>query len=105
MKKHHAIEIAELVERNRAEWIAVSDQIWELAELRFEETQSAELLSEVFVRHGFVVERGVAGLPTAFTATAGSGGPVIGFLGEYDALPELSQKAGVARHEPLVWRP
>jgi aminobenzoyl-glutamate utilization protein B len=102
MKKHHALEIAELVERNRAEWTEASDQIWDFAELRFEERQSSDLLCELFTRHGFVVERGVAGLPTAFVATAGSGGPVIGFLGEYDALPELSQRAGIARHDPLV---
>ena len=99
---HHAFELAELIEKNRDEWIAASNRIWELAELRFEERQSAKLLAALFERHGFSVERGVAGLETAFVASDGEGGPVIGFLGEYDALPGLSQKAGVARPEPVV---
>jgi aminobenzoyl-glutamate utilization protein B len=65
------------------------------------EYRSAELLTEVLEEAGFVVERGVASMPTAFTATSGSGGPVIGILAEYDALGGLSQRP-VATREPRI---
>jgi aminobenzoyl-glutamate utilization protein B len=65
-----------------------------------QETKSAKLLADYAERQGFRVERGVAGLSTAFTATYGQGRPVIGILGEYDALPGLSQKASTVK-EPL----
>jgi aminobenzoyl-glutamate utilization protein B len=68
-------------------------QIWDWAELGYQETRSAKLLADALEAGGFRVERGVAGIPTAFIATIGSGGPVIGILGEYDALPGLSQQA------------
>ncbi len=76
--------------------IRVSDQIWDLAEIKFEEWQSAALLCEELEKEGFRVERDYVGLPTAFRASFGSGVPVIGFLGEYDALPNLSQVYGTA---------
>jgi len=64
-----------------------------LAETAFEETKSAEILASYAEKQGFNVERGVAGMPTAFVATYGSGSPVISVLGEFDALPGISQKA------------
>lgn len=66
-------------------------EIWELAELGYMETRSAEILAGELEAHGFRVERGVAGMPTAFVATFGSGKPIIGILGEYDALPGINQ--------------
>jgi aminobenzoyl-glutamate utilization protein B len=72
---------------------AVSRQIWENPELGFHETKSSSLLQQELRANGFVVEAGVAGMPTAFTASWGSGKPVIVLLGEFDALPGLSQKA------------
>ncbi|NWG12426.1 MAG: amidohydrolase [Acidobacteria bacterium] len=83
----------DLVDRLAPDLIALSDRVWALAETALKETQSAGLLSDYLERQGFRVERGVAGMPTAFVATYGSGAPVIGVLGEYDALPGLSQKA------------
>lgn len=80
----------------------ISDRIWSFAELGLQEYKSAALLSETLEKEGFKVERGLAGLPTCFVATYGDGKPVIGFLGEYDALPMLSQKGRVPRKEPLV---
>jgi aminobenzoyl-glutamate utilization protein B len=71
---------------------AVSRQIWESPELGFHETRSTNLLQQELRANGFSVEAGVAGMPTAFTATWGSGKPVIVLLGEFDALPGLSQK-------------
>jgi aminobenzoyl-glutamate utilization protein B len=69
----------------------VSRKIWEFAELGYKENKSAELLKSELRGAGFQLEENVAGIPTAFTATFGQGKPVIGIMGEYDALPGLSQ--------------
>ena len=80
----------------------VSDKIWEYAELSLMEFQSAKLYCQVLEKEGFQVETPVAGIETAFKASYGSGRPVIGILGEYDALTGLSQKAGATEREELV---
>ncbi len=85
-----------------ARWEDVSRKIWEYAETALQETKSAALLEEVLEKEGFAVQRGAAGMPTAFVATAGSGAPVVAILAEYDALPGLSQKAGEAKKSPAV---
>ena len=84
------------------DFYALSDKIWGNAEIRFKEKKSVEDYEEFLKKEGFSVEVGLAGLDTAFKAQWGSGKPVIGFLGEYDALPGLSQKAGVAVKESEV---
>lgn len=89
------------IENHKAELIKISDSIWAAAETAFEETLSSKILSEYAEKNGFTVERGVAGIPTAFTATFGSGKPVISVLGEFDALPGISQKAKPDK-EPLI---
>ena len=76
-------------------------KIWNLAELRFEETKSSKLLSEILEQEGFKLTYNVAGLSTAFTASYGSGSPVISFLGEFDALSQLSQKPEIPHQEPI----
>jgi aminobenzoyl-glutamate utilization protein B len=81
------------IEKHKAEIIALSDQVWAFAETALLEVRSAQVLADYAEKQGFAVERGVAGLPTAFVASFGKGRPVIGILGEYDALPGLSQKA------------
>ena len=81
------------VEAHKENLIAMSDSIWALAETAFEEDDSAEILASYAEKNGFNVQRGVAGMPTAFVATYGSGRPVISVLGEFDALPGISQKA------------
>ena len=68
-------------------------KIWEWAEPGYQETRSAALLADALAAGGFKVERGVAKIPTAFIATIGSGKPIIGILGEFDALPGLAQEA------------
>ena len=88
------------IEKHKEELTLVSDSIWALAETAFEENGSAEMLASMAEFNGFTVERGVAGMPTAFVATYGSGKPVISVLGEYDALPGISQKAQPTK-EPL----
>ena len=81
--------------------IGAHDRIWEWAEVGLQETRSSHLLTSILRENGFAVERGVADMPTAFVATWGSGEPVIGVIGELDALPGVSQKA-LPRREPLV---
>lgn len=81
------------IEKHEAELIKISDEIWGLAEEAFEETKSSEILASYAEKNGFTVERGVAGMPTAFVATYGTGKPVISVLGEFDALPGISQKS------------
>jgi len=81
------------VEKHKANLIKISDDVWALAETAFEENKSSKILSDYAEQQGFKVERGVAGMTTAFVATYGSGKPVISVLGEFDALPGLSQKA------------
>lgn len=80
---------------------AFSDRVWETPELNFAEHKSCETHSEMLVSEGFRVTRNVAGLPTAVMGEFGEGGPVIAILGEYDALPGLSQQAGVAEKRPV----
>src|SRR4030067_2964600 len=75
----------------------LNDEIWRAAEVAMEEYRSSEVLASYLEGAGFKVERGVAGLPTAFVGTYGSGQPVIGFLAEYDALPGLSQETETAK--------
>lgn len=81
------------VERHEEALTKISDSIWALAETAFEEQQSSKILADYAEKNGFTVDRGVAGMPTAFVATYGSGSPVISVLGEFDALPGISQKA------------
>jgi aminobenzoyl-glutamate utilization protein B len=81
------------VDAHRADLVSLADQVWAFAETALRETRSAALLAEHAEKQGFRVERGVAGMPTAFVASYGEGRPVIAVLGEYDALPGLSQKA------------
>ena len=80
----------------------VADSIWHYAELSLQEEQSAAKFCAVLEAEGFRVEKGICGIPTAFSASFGAGRPVIGLLAEYDALSGLSQKAGSLRHEEVV---
>jgi aminobenzoyl-glutamate utilization protein B len=81
------------IDAQRADLVSLADQVWGFAETALRETRSAALLADHAEKHGFRVERGVAGMPTAFLASYGQGRPVVAVLGEYDALPGLSQKA------------
>ena len=84
---------AAAIDARRADLASLADQVWGFAETALRETRSAALLADYAEKQGFRVERGVAGMPTAFVASYGQGRPVIAVLGEYDALPGLSQKA------------
>ncbi len=93
-------QVVESVEAHRQELTDLSDQVWSHAEIALREAKSAEVLAAYLEKQGFTVERGVADMPTAFIAEYGSGKPVIGIMGEYDALPGLSQKVSPTK-EPL----
>lgn len=84
--------VMKAVDEMSNELTSLSDEIWSYAETAFEELSSAKALADYAEKQGFKVERGVAEIPTAFIATYGSGSPVIGILGEFDALPGLSQQ-------------
>ncbi|MDH5380219.1 MAG: amidohydrolase [Cyclobacteriaceae bacterium] len=85
------------VENHQDELIKLSDEIWAYAETALQESNSSKALANYAEKQGFKVERGVAEMPTAFIASYGSGKPIIGILGEFDALPGLSQKAQVEK--------
>lgn len=93
--------IVKSIENHEEEIIKISDKIWELAETAFNEHESSKLLSDYAEANGFTLERGVAGMPTAFVATYGEGKPVISVLGEFDALPGLSQDTTPSK-KPLI---
>ena len=89
-------EISEKIEDKKEYYAEISNKIWEYAEPRFQEYKSSELLQQSLKEEEFSIKSNLAGEETAFIAEYGSGKPVIGFLGEFDALPELSQKADAA---------
>lgn len=81
------------IDERFTEYAEVAHQIWGLAEVGYQEYESAKILSDLLENEGFTVERGVAEIPTAFVASYGSASPVIGIMAEYDALPGISQDA------------
>jgi aminobenzoyl-glutamate utilization protein B len=93
---------SKFINRNSEEFINISKAIWSYSELGFQEYNSSTLLIKVLEKYGFKVQKNISGIPTAFIAEWGKGSPVIGVTGEFDALPGLSQKAGVLTREPLV---
>ena len=96
--------IRESVAKHAANILDANDRIWDYAELAFHEHKSAELLCQLLEAEGFTVQRGLAEIPTCFTGTykKGSGKPVMGFLGEFDALSSLSQQAALPEKSPVT---
>ena len=80
----------------------ISDAIWLHPELGLQEYKASELLSSTLEQEGFRIESGLAGMPTCFVATSGSGKPTIGILAEYDALPMISQHGRDPKQNPIV---
>ena len=93
------------IDRNSDSIVGLNDRIWEFAEPSLAEWNSSWAEAEYLRARGFKIEWGSGGMPTAFVATFsnGTGKPVIGFSGEYDALPGLSQEKGNPQHSPLVY--
>ena len=90
------------IDENAGIFTGVSDAVWSRPELSLKEFESAALYCSVLREHGFEVTEGLCGIKTAFCGKFGEGGPVIGILGEYDALSGLSQAADCAEKKPLV---
>jgi aminobenzoyl-glutamate utilization protein B len=95
------LELAGWLDERRERFIAIADAIWAKPEVALRETAACALQAETLAADGFAITRDVGGLPTAFMAEWGSGHPVLGFLGEYDALPGLSQESQ-ATQAPIV---
>ncbi|WP_034713554.1 M20 family metallopeptidase [Acidovorax sp. JHL-9] len=98
-------QLQEFFTRETPRMTALADRIWSLAELRYAETASAQLHMDALAGSGFRITRDVAGIPTAFMAEWGDTGPVIAFLGEYDALSGLNQQSGALVCTPSVDSP
>jgi aminobenzoyl-glutamate utilization protein B len=94
--------IWELVDARRDAYEAFSDRVWEMPELAYGEYRSVAEHRSMLDAEGFRIEEGLAGIPTAVMGEAGDGGPVIAILGEYDALPGLSQVAGIAEQREVT---
>ncbi len=93
-------EVVSSIDRQKGDLIKLSDQIWAFVETALLETKSSKVLADHAEKQGFKVDRGVANMATAFVASYGEGRPIIAILGEFDALPGLSQKATTVK-EPL----
>ncbi len=89
------------VEAKQDAAIELSDRVWGMPELAYAETRSAAEHTAYLNAEGFRVTENLAGIPTAMMGEAGEEGPVIAILGEFDALPGLSNEAGVAKHKPV----
>ncbi len=96
---------AEWLEERQQRFIAMSDDIWAHPQVALDETYACDLQSKFLEGEGFKITANVGGMPTAFMAEWGSGSPKIGFLGEYDALPNLSQKATTTQEQDVVGGP
>ena len=93
-------EIRDSVLNRKESYNRMAGQIWDYAELAFHEYRSSELLCTALEQEGFTVQRGIAGIPTAFVGQWGSGSPRIGLLGEFDALSDLNQMSGSTEKQP-----
>lgn len=93
-------EILKSLDGKTEQYSAIAKKIWGYAEVGYQEKQSSALLQQTLTEAGFTVQNNVAGMPTAFVASYGSGKPVIGILGEFDALPGVAQEA-VPEFKPI----
>lgn len=93
-------EIWRRVDEAKPRFIELSDRVWGMPEICYTEARSMAEHAAELKHQGFRVTEGVAGIPTSVIGEAGEGGPVIAILGEYDALPGLSQESGIAEHKP-----
>jgi len=99
---HNSEKIWRLVDGHKQDYEALSDRVWEMPEICYTEFRSVAEHRAMLEQDGFRITENVAGIPTAIVGEAGEGGPVIAILGEYDALPGLSQVAGIAEPKELV---
>ena len=98
LKAEAAIE----VEKNAVLGQQINDMLFSFSELGFQEYETFNYLTTLLEKNGFKIQKGVAGIPTAWIATWGSGKPVIALGSDVDCIPKASQKPGVAYHDPIV---
>ncbi len=94
--------IMEILNEKKEIFFQASDSIWETPELRFAVDQSVQQHYSILEKEGFTIEKGIGGMRNAYVATYGSGSPIVGILGEYDALSNLSQQADLTKQEPIT---
>lgn len=97
----YKLEADDWINKHQEEFCNIADYLWEHPELGLEEYEAAYKLASALEKYGFEVKKGIAGMPTAFIASYGSEGPVIGFNAEYDCLPGLSQKSFTDHKVPI----
>src|SRR5499433_1420232 len=97
--KHEAVEETDKLQTFTQQMV---DQIFSYSELGFQEVETSRYVTGILEKNGFTVERGIAGIPTAWVASYGSGKPVIAFVTDIDCIPRASQKPGVAYHSPII---
>ncbi|WKN46346.1 amidohydrolase [Tunicatimonas pelagia] len=95
-------EAALAVEKNSKLTQVMVDKIFSFSELGFQEVETSKYITGILEENGFTIERGISGVPTAWTATWGSGKPVIAIGSDLDCIPKASQKPGVAYHDPII---
>ncbi|MBS1876241.1 MAG: amidohydrolase [Acidobacteria bacterium] len=95
-------DLAGAVEGMRKQAQVMVDSVFSFGELGFQEVETSKYLTGILESNGFKVEKGVAGIPTAWMATWGSGKPVIALGSDIDCIPQASQKPGVAYHDPMI---
>jgi aminobenzoyl-glutamate utilization protein B len=98
LKQNVGLEV-DAMKENLQQW---NDMVFSFAEPGFQEFETSKYLTNILRQNGFTVQEGVAGIPTAFMATWGSGKPVIALGSDVDDIPQASQKPGVAWHEPII---
>lgn len=99
---YFAEKITQFVQKNEEKYCQLSQEIWRYAELAFHEEKSSQALIQMLTQEGFTITTGLAGIPTAFGGKIRQRKADGGHSGEYDALPSLSQKAGLPHREELV---
>src|SRR5439155_27333571 len=97
-KRDVGLEV-DAMQENIQKW---NDSVFSFAEPGFQEFETSKYLTTILRQNGFTIQEGVAGIPTAFMATWGSGKPVIALGSDIDDIPQASQKPGVAWHEPII---
>src|SRR5262244_673686 len=97
--KHEAVEETDKLQTFTQQMV---DQIFSYSELGFQEIETSRYVTGLLEKNGFKVEKGIAGIPTAWVATYGSGKPIIAFITDEDCIPRASQKPGVAYHDPII---
>src|ERR671930_479711 len=94
--------VAVEVDSMREDVARMNDQVFSFAELGFQEFETSKYLTDILRKNGFTIQENLAGIPTAFMASWGSGKPVIALGSDIDCIPQASQKPGVAWHAPII---